>query len=175
MKIYIVVGCLIVVAVFVISYNNVGFTERGADIESEKKDFCTKRYIFAVLPDGVNKGAVSEGIVDTIGCNDQLVRVEIDTCDASIEDVIKRTFDYEDEKGIYYNSLGLSEIVIDQIVHEDGNADIFLKGELLIGGMCDAPRVMNQLQEGVLQFDNVDTVNFYINGEKLSDFLSEKD
>lgn len=180
MKIYIIIGCLICTGFFIVLYNNHNTIDENQNTKSQtdnidEKSSCMKKYIFVILPDTMSDDEMGDNVVETIGCNDQLIRVDIENCNADIDEVLKRLFVYKDEKSIYYNSFSMSEIAMDHVVHNDKNIDVYLKGDLFIGGMCDVPRVMSQLQKTVLQFDNIDNVTFYINGEKLSDFLSEKD
>lgn len=48
----------------------------------------------------------------------------------------------------------------------DGTASIYLTGELSsLGGVCDNPRARIQIEETALQFDTVDEVTLYLNGE----------
>lgn len=180
MKIYIIFGLCISVIVWMVFYNYHKPIDKNENTQSEASDMkknesCAKKYIFTVLLDGSDDQVVQGDVAKTIGCNDQLIRIEVENCDVSIEKMILNTVKHRDEQGVYYNSLAMSEISIDRIVLNDSNVDVYLGGQLLIGGMCDAPRVMSQLQETVLQFEDVDSAVFYINGEELGDFLSEKD
>lgn len=49
---------------------------------------------------------------------------------------------------------------------EEGTAHIYLEGELSgLGGVCDNPRAAIQIEETALQFDTVEEVQLYLNGE----------
>jgi hypothetical protein len=47
-----------------------------------------------------------------------------------------------------------------------------LSGDLSLGGVCDTPRLRQQLRQTLLQFPQVDQVELFINGEPLEDVLS---
>jgi len=55
----------------------------------------------------------------------------------------------------------------------NGEARIYLSGALTgINGVCDEPRVQSQLEETALQFETVNSVQLFLNGQaidKLSD------
>ena len=54
----------------------------------------------------------------------------------------------------------------------DGTATIALAGDLMLGGVCDNPRVQAQIEATATQFDTVDRVEVTVNGELLEDVLS---
>ena len=49
-----------------------------------------------------------------------------------------------------------------------------LAGKLLLGGVCDDPRVEAQLVETARRFSTVREVEIVINGKPLKEVLSEK-
>ena len=55
---------------------------------------------------------------------------------------------------------------------EDGEAVVNLSGTLMLGGVCDNPRVETQLEETALQFSTVSRVSLFVNGVPLEDLLS---
>lgn len=121
-------------------------------------------YLIA-LEDGGERG-------EEIGCGDSLVPVPVDLppdvepLQGAIEVLLAA-----DEEGLY-NALAQSDLQVDGFQVEDGEAIIALSGDFLIGGTCDVPRVRAQLEETALQFDEVDGVEFLIDGDPLNAFLA---
>jgi hypothetical protein len=70
-----------------------------------------------------------------------------------------------------YNALYLSHLRIDDLAVVNGGAVIKLKGELVMGGECDIPRVEEQLKALALQFSTVNRVSIFINSRPLEDVL----
>lgn len=71
------------------------------------------------------------------------------------------------------NTLANSTLTADSVTVKDGTAVLALKGDLRIGGICDAPRVQRQLEATALQFPTVKKVDISVNGRPLRDVLSE--
>ena len=44
----------------------------------------------------------------------------------------------------------------------------------MIGGVCDHPRIEEQLYATILQNEQIEEVDIFINGESLQDYLSLK-
>ena len=73
-----------------------------------------------------------------------------------------------------YNALYQSDLTIQDLRLENGKASIRLTGRLLLGGVCDNPRLEAQLVETAMQFSTVQQVEVFINGNPLKDWLSKK-
>ena len=56
----------------------------------------------------------------------------------------------------------------------DGEAVVELKGRFAIGGVCDTPRVMAQLEQAALQFPKINKVHFYVNDVTISALLDQR-
>jgi len=57
-------------------------------------------------------------------------------------------------------------LFFDRATIEDGVAHIYLQGHLSgLAGVCDNPRAKIQIEETALQFDTVNDVKIYLNGE----------
>jgi hypothetical protein len=112
-----------------------------------------------------------------IGCGDSLVPVEVSipptlgVLRAALNELFALEGEqYYGQSGLY-NALYQSDLSIADAAVEDGEAIIRLKGNLLLGGECDIPRVEEQLKALALQFSTVDRVSVYINGERLEKLL----
>lgn len=126
----------------------------------------TVNLYFVALEDAGESG-------EEIGCGDSLVPVEvsIDPTIAPLQPTFEALFDVKDE---YYGSSGLynalhnSGLRYEQgIIYDDGTAVIDLSGSVEFAGECDLPRFRAQLEQTALQFDTVDRVAIFINGEPL--------
>jgi hypothetical protein len=114
---------------------------------------------------------------ELIGCNDSVVPVEVtfEPTVAPLRAALNALFavdtDSYGSSGLY-NALHQSDLSVGAINIAQGTATIALTGDLLIGGVCDAPRVTAQIEETALQFATVDSVEVTLNGQPLEDVLS---
>lgn len=114
-----------------------------------------------------------------IGCNDSAVPVEVTfeptiaPLRAALEELLAIESEYYGGSGLY-NALHQSDLRVGGIDIVEGTATIELRGNLVIGGTCDAPRVEAQIKETALQFSTVDRVVVLINGQPLEDVLSAR-
>ncbi len=114
-----------------------------------------------------------------IGCGDSLVPVTQQivptqgVLHAVLEILLGIKQQYYGQSGLY-NALYQSDLTIEDLIIENGKASIHLAGRLLLGGVCDNPRVEAQLVETAKQFSTVQQVEIFINGKPLKDVLSEK-
>jgi len=114
-----------------------------------------------------------------IGCGDSLVPVTQPIVPtqgvlrAALELLLGIKQQYYGGSGLY-NALYQSDLTIADLTLENGKATIQLAGRLLLGGVCDNPRVEAQLVETAKQFSTVKEVEIFINGKPLKDVLSEK-
>jgi LysM repeat protein len=112
-----------------------------------------------------------------LGCGDTLVPVtqEITATRAILRATLERLLSiktqYFGESGLY-NALYQSNLTIDDVRIDNRVATIRLTGQLVLGGVCDTPRVQAQLEQAALQFSTVDQVRIYINGTLLQDVLN---
>ena len=114
-----------------------------------------------------------------IGCGDSLVPVTQEIVPTqgvlrlALELLLGLKQQYYGESGLY-NALYQSDLTIADLRIDNGKATIQLAGRLLLGGVCDNPRVEAQLVETARQFSTVKEVEIFINGRPLKDVLSEK-
>jgi hypothetical protein len=114
---------------------------------------------------------------DQVGCGDSLVPVEVqvgprqDVLRAAIEALLSIKDQYYGESGLY-NALYQSDLQVESLTLESGTAVINLTGTVALGGECDDPRFVGQLEKTAMQFSTVSQVEIMINGQPLSDYIS---
>ncbi len=112
-----------------------------------------------------------------IGCDDSIVPVEVETpytrgmLRAAMEELLSIRDQYYGQSGLY-NALHQSDLQVERVVIEDGVATIDLSGTLMVGGVCDNPRIQAQIEETALQFSTVREVHLFVNDVPLDDLLS---
>ncbi|EKD99729.1 MAG: hypothetical protein ACD_22C00189G0007 [uncultured bacterium] len=85
--------------------------------------------------------------------------------------VLSLLFEPKDQyvgKGGLYNSLYQSNIVVDKVEISKNKASVYLTGTMLSGGTCDDPRIMAQLTQTVLQFEDIKEVTFFVNNKEYT-------
>jgi spore germination protein GerM len=116
---------------------------------------------------------------DKIGCDDSVVPVEAEVpytqgvLRAALEELLSIQDQYYGQSGLY-NALYQSHLQVENVVLEDGVATVNLTGSLVLGGVCDSPRVKAQIEETALQFSTVREVRVFVNGVSLDDLLSQQ-
>jgi len=114
-----------------------------------------------------------------IGCNDSVVGVErqIPATQGVLSAALNELFSLREKNfgasGLY-NSLYQSTLKLDGAAVINGRASIAISGKLVRGGVCDDPRVKEQIEETALQFATVKSVAVTINGVPIDKALSEK-
>jgi hypothetical protein len=122
----------------------------------------------------------SESAGTKVGCGDTLVPVEQTIpptkapLTAAMSALLAMKTQYYGQSGLYnalyQSSLSVQRVVID----ETGKATIKLVGTIQLGGECDSPRVIAQLEETAMQFPTVKTAALFINNIPIRDALSSK-
>lgn len=114
-----------------------------------------------------------------IGCGDSIVPVQVqlpyteDLPRATLETLLAVQGQFYGESGLY-NGLDQSTLQVEEISTEGGRAIVNLSGTLMLGGVCDNPRVEAQIEETMLQFPGVDEVLVFVNGVPLEELLSQQ-
>ena len=90
---------------------------------------------------------------------------------AALEKLFSAKQQFYGESG-YYNALYQSDLQVTGVTIEQGKAVIHLTGSVVLGGVCDAPRVEAQIEQTALQFSTVNEVAVFINDVPLKDVLS---
>jgi len=106
------------------------------------------------------------------GCNDRIVFVEqrIPYTNTPLNSALEALFAFNDtEVGGWQNFIAKTNdtLFFEKATLDNGVASIYLTGELSgLAGVCDNPRAKIQIEETALQFDTVDSVKIYLNGEE---------
>ena len=125
--------------------------------------------------------ALEDGGVEgrRLGCGDSAVPVEVTLArrgpalQGALEALLALRETWDTRTG-FYNALHGSRLEIDRIERAGPEVRVHLTGYLEIGGACDSPRVLAQLTETALQFDDVQRATFYLEGKPLAGLLSGK-
>jgi hypothetical protein len=131
----------------------------------------TRTYIFLIaLEDNGQSG-------EMIGCNDSVIPVVVDIeptvapLTAALNELLSLGEQYYGQSGLY-NALYQSNLNVQGVDIDNREAIIHLTGNLQLGGACDNPRVLAQLEETALQYATVDSVSITVNGQPLESLLS---
>jgi hypothetical protein len=111
-----------------------------------------------------------------VGCGDSLIPVQVDigtqtTTEAKISASLSKLFaihsQYYGESGLY-DALYQSNLVVNS-VHLDGSrAVVHISGTIQLGGTCDDPRALGQINATVMQFPGISRVDVVYQGDLLS-------
>lgn len=115
---------------------------------------------------------------EEIGCNDTLVPVEYTI---SSQDPVRTTLEYilslktqTYEETDLYNSLYQSTLTVKDIKESNNSINVYLEGQIQLGGVCDHPRLQEQLERTLTQFYPGKKVNVFINNKEIADLLSQQ-
>ena len=124
----------------------------------------------------LNDGSDENG---TIGCGDRarLVKVKIPKGREPLRFTLDLLFSHgkalAEQHGLYH-PLSSSHLKVGRVALLDGEAVVELNGRFAIGGVCDSPRVMVQLEQAALQFPKINKVRFYVNDVTISALLDQR-
>ena len=114
-----------------------------------------------------------------VGCGDSVIPVQVEippthgVLRAALEALISTKDQYYGESGLY-NALYQSDLQLAGVTIEGVKAIIHLTGSLMLGGVCDNPRVEAQIVETALQFSTVKDVSVFVNDKLLEEVISLK-
>lgn len=114
-----------------------------------------------------------------VGCGDSAIPVTVTIpptqgiLRAALEKLLSAKQQFYGESG-FYNALYQADLQVEGVTIDQGKAVIHLSGTLMLGGVCDAPRVEAQIEQTALQFSTVHEVAVFINDVPLEDVLSLK-
>lgn len=112
-----------------------------------------------------------------IGCDDSLVAIQIESKSIlnfpwnAVETLLRLEPADLQESG-FYSAFNQSDLTLVKYETQDGLAKVYLEGDLMIGGVCDHPRIEEQLYATILQDNQIEKAEIFINGEKLEEYLS---
>lgn len=132
----------------------------------------TVKLFFVALNDNGESGRM-------IGCEDSVVAVDRAIPEtsapltAALKELLSIRTQYYGQSGLY-NALYQSNLKVGGVSITSGTAIINLTGTYALGGVCDGPRFVAQIQETALQFSTVREVVVFINGKPIDSILSGK-
>ena len=109
-----------------------------------------------------------------IGCNDSLVAVTRTVAatgaplKTAVEELLSIPREFEGGLGNYWAGDGLR---VQSAVIGRGVATVRIRGTLPVAGVCDQPRIEEQLKATARQFRGVRSVRVFLNGERLADAI----
>ena len=113
-----------------------------------------------------------------IGCNDSAVPVEwpVEQTDQAARTALEFLLSIDEQyvgPPNFYNSLYQSELEIESFsISPERVATLYLTGQVMLGGVCDNPRFKAQIEETLKANADITTLEIYINGQSLDEFLS---
>lgn len=148
-------------------------TPRILEIEPDKtiSDQIVTIFLVAIEDKGISG--------KKIGCDDSLVpvgvtiRSDLKSPWSALSALLNLDETYYGESGLY-NALHQSDLKIQSYDTYEGKVTVYLEGELMLGGVCDNPRVEEQILVTILQEDQIEEVEVYVNGQLLQEALSLK-
>jgi hypothetical protein len=114
-----------------------------------------------------------------VGCGDSAIPITVTipqtqgVLRAALERLLSAKQQFYGESG-YYNALYQSDLDLENVTIEEGKAIIHLTGTVMLGGVCDAPRVEAQIEQTALQFSTVSDVAVFINDTPIEEVLSQQ-
>lgn len=114
-----------------------------------------------------------------VGCGDSAVPVTVTipptqgVLRAALERLLSAKQQFYGESG-FYNALYQSDLQLRSVRIEQGKAIIHLTGTVMLGGVCDSPRVQAQIEQTALQFSTVNDVDVFINDTPIEEVLSQQ-
>lgn len=124
-------------------------------------------YLVAVGDKG-NKGI-------KIGCDDSLVGIvrkikpTVAPLRAAIEELLSIPHEYSKELGNYWRG---KDLKLKDVKIAEGVATIHITGEgPFVGGICDEPRITEQIENTAMQFSSVNSVKVFVNDKPLAEAI----
>ena len=110
-----------------------------------------------------------------IGCDDSLVRVTrkikptVAPLRAALEELLATPHEYSKELGNYWRG---KDLKLKSVSITDGVATIHISGEgPYVGGVCDEPRITEQIENTAMQFSSVNSVKVFVNDKPLAEAI----
>jgi hypothetical protein len=140
--------------------------EEQAKRNRDNESVANESTVALILTEGAVPPAGAK-IGETIGCNDKVALTtvaRVSATDDPIHDALMSLFDVrESTHNQLYNSLYQSKLTVDRIISPDGvTTEVWLKGDIASGGVCDDPRIKAQIEGTVKRLRPV--YKIYLNG-----------
>lgn len=110
-----------------------------------------------------------------IGCDDSLVAIQrkikptVAPLKAAIEELLAVPHEYNKELGNYWRGKNLK---LKMVSITEGVATIHITGEgPFVAGVCDEPRITEQINNTAMQFSSVNSVKVFVNDKPLADAI----
>lgn len=146
--------------------------DSNQDNEEQPEAIGEVQVYLIALSDGTTLGPVGCGD-DKVAVTRVLATPTTDPLRAALDELFSiQTRDYG-QSGLYH-TLWSSRLKVDKITETTTNVKIELSGPLLLGGVCDNPRVEAQIVETAKLYSGGKTVEVFLEGKSLSDALSLK-
>ena len=107
-----------------------------------------------------------------IGCGDRLVPVAVPAKSSGLEDAMSELLTQPDTMGLMNALYQGGRLGLDSVVVSGMTSRVYIGGPMQIGGVCDHPRIVEQLIATARSAASTDSVAFYVDGEPLDSFLS---
>lgn len=110
-----------------------------------------------------------------IGCDDSLVpvtrtvRAGREPLRGALEELLSLPREYEGGLSNFWRG---ERLKLRSVSVRRGTATIRITGTLLVAGVCDVPRIEEQIKETARQFPGVRRVRVFVNGRPLSEAIS---
>ncbi|HEX7070645.1 MAG TPA: GerMN domain-containing protein [Rhodothermales bacterium] len=105
------------------------------------------------------------------GCGDRLIPLTVPAAGTELEAAVHALLQQPDTLGLV-TALHPNKLVLDSATVVSREAHLYFSGSLSLGGVCDHPRVVEQLNATARAAVAVDSVAVFVNGQPLSEFLS---
>jgi hypothetical protein len=110
-----------------------------------------------------------------IGCDDSLVGIQrkikptVAPLRAAIEELLSIPREYSKELGNYWQG---KDLKLKDVKIAEGVATIHITGEgPFVGGICDEPRITEQMEKTAMQFSSVNSVKVFVNDKPLAEAI----
>ncbi|HEX6270695.1 MAG TPA: GerMN domain-containing protein [Anaerolineales bacterium] len=114
-----------------------------------------------------------------VGCGDSAIPVTVTIprtqgiLRAALERLLSAKQQFYGESG-FYNALYQSDLQLRSVRIDQAKAILHLTGTVMLGGVCDSPRVQAQIEQTALQFSTVTDVEVFLNDTPLEEVLSQQ-
>ncbi|MFA6089944.1 MAG: GerMN domain-containing protein [Candidatus Woesearchaeota archaeon] len=147
-------------------------TDNQNNIEDEIKGETKELSIFLVKLNDAGKSG------EAIGCGDSLIEIKekLDIAENPIKTALNKLFQI---KGNYknlglYTALTNTNFKVESIEEKNNIAIVSISGTYTISGVCEIPRIENQIKETVLKNSNLKDLQILLNGKPMEEVFSLK-